>query len=87
MVAGGMMDSLGTRKLFSVFSACSLATLVLYFSYVNILVHVSSWIKTRKNSLTMRLTTGDKSESAQLLLTSDDTDRSDAEEADDDTAS
>ena len=42
MVAGGMMDSLGTRKLFAVFSACSLATLVLYFGYVNILVHVQS---------------------------------------------
>ena len=92
MVAGEMMDSLGTRKLFAVFSACSLATLVLYFGYVNILVHVRSWIKGRKSSVILRLNTstsmsGDESESAQLLLNSDDSDKSEGEEVDDDTSS
>ena len=102
MVAGEMMDSLGTKKLFAVFSACSLATLVLYFGYVNILVHVRSWIKTRKTKVTLKLkntstTSSDgKSESAQLLLASDDcdnsddsdsSDKSDADEADVDSLS
>ena len=91
MVAGKMMDSLGARKLFAVFSACSLATLVLYFGYVNILVRVRSWIKGRKSRLILKLntssTSGGESESAQLLLTSDDSDKSEGEEVDGDTSS
>lgn len=89
MVTGEMVDSLGTRKLFAIFSACSLATLVLYFGYVNILVHVPSWVKTRKIRVTLKLrntstTSSDgKSESAQLLLASDVCDKSDDSDSSD----
>ena len=94
-MAGEMMDKIGARKLFSIFSVCSLATLVLYFGYVNVLVHIPSWFKGRKNNIQLGLNTPSKGpyddhESSQLLMINSEeseSDKSGSEEADIDTLS
>ena len=88
MVSGKMMDQMGAKKTFAIFSACSLATLVLYFAYVNVLVHICTWNKARKHSKAVKLSTaaGEETEGVQLLLSTEDTDESspsEKEETDD----
>ena len=74
VISGEMMDRVGSRKTFAILSACSLATFVIYFSYINILVRFCTWNQERKGSKEFKLVTTTATpggESAQLLLTSD----------------
>ena len=71
------MDRLGSRKTFAIFSGCSLATLVIYFAYINILVRFYTWNQDRKGSKEFKMvtpTTKLDGESAQPLLSSEEND-------------
>ena len=75
-----MMDRVGSRKTFAILSACSLATLVIYFAYINILVRLCTWNQEKKGSKEFKLvtpTTTSGGERVQLLLTSDGSDTDD----------